>query len=230
MTPPCPRFNKKQVISVQDNSCDDEGSSRSKELEFSLHQVFDNINQILKQIPDLIPKSCILDSSNIEDNNLSELPQTEIGKVLKKQIECNEQVLTEQESEKVANPGKRKVTDEDTGASMLKLKHDKQHKEIVQLRRQNEHLNHINDQLVKADTMLKEDLQEVNQNFAELIQVSEEAVKRRKLVQEEKDKLMKDKEELTANLHGMKKDIRSLQAKSSALYGLATLAEVTRRI
>ena len=80
-----PRFNKKRVISVQDSSSDDEGSSRSKELEFSLHQVFDNINQRLKQIPDLIPKICVLDSSHIEDNNLSELPQTEIGKVLKKQ-------------------------------------------------------------------------------------------------------------------------------------------------
>ena len=67
---------------------------------------------------------------------------------------------------------------------MLKLKQDKQHKEIEHLRRKNEHLNHINDQLVESNTMLKVDLQEVNQNFAELIQVSEEAVKRRKLVQE----------------------------------------------
>ena len=79
-----PRFNKKKVISVQDSSSDDEGSSRYKELEFSLHQVFDNINQSLKRIPDLIPKICILDSSNIEYNNLSKLSQTKIGKVLKK--------------------------------------------------------------------------------------------------------------------------------------------------
>ena len=78
--------------------------------------------------------------------------------------------------------------------------------------------------------MLKEDLQEVNQNFAELVQVSEEAVKRRKLVQEKKDQLMKDKEELTTKMRGMKKDIRRLQAKSSALNRLATLAEATRRI
>ena len=78
--------------------------------------------------------------------------------------------------------------------------------------------------------MLKEDMQEVNQNFAELIQMSEEAVKRRKLAQEERDKLLKDKEELTANLCGMKKDIRRLQAKSRVLDGLATLAEAARRI
>ena len=98
------------------------------------------------------------------------------------------------------------------------------------MRRQNEHLNHINDQLVESNTMLKEDLQEVNLNFVELIQVSEEAVKRRKLAQEERDQLLKEKEELTSNLCGIKKDIRRLQAKSRALDGLATLAEAARRI
>ena len=138
--------------------------------------------------------------------------------------------MIEQESEKVANLGKRKVTDEDTGGSMMKLKQDKKHREIEQLRRQNEHLNKINDQLVKANTIIKEDLQEVNQNFIELIQVSKEAMKRRRLVQEEKDQLMKDKEELIVKIHGMHKDIKRLQAKSCALDGLATLAEAARRI
>ena len=113
---------------------------------------------------------------------------------------------------------------------MILLKHSKEYREIEQLRRQNEHLNQINDQLVRENTMLKEDLQEVNQNFAELIQVSEDSMKRRKLVQEEKDQLMKDKEEMTIKLCGMKKDIKRLQAKSCALDGLATLAEVARRI
>ena len=78
--------------------------------------------------------------------------------------------------------------------------------------------------------MLKEYLQEVNQNFAKLIQVSEEVVKRRKLVQEEKDQLMKDKEVLTIKLRGMKKDIRRLQAKSCVLDGPATLVEAAKRV
>ena len=78
--------------------------------------------------------------------------------------------------------------------------------------------------------MLKEYLQEVNQNFTKIIQVLEEAIKRRKLVQEEKDQLMKDKEELAVKLCDMKKDIRRLQEKSCALDGLDTLAEATRRI
>ena len=49
-------------------------------------------------------------------------------------------------------------------------------------------------------------------------------------MQEEKDQLMKDKEELTVKLHAMKKDVRRLQVNSCALDGLATLAEATRRI
>ena len=113
---------------------------------------------------------------------------------------------------------------------MIQLKQSKEYREIEQLRKQNGHLIQINDQLIRANTMLKEDLQEVNQNFVELIQVSKEAVKRRKLVQEEKDHLMKDKKDLTVKLHGMKKDIRKLQAKSCALDGIATLAEAARRI
>ena len=50
------------------------------------------------------------------------------------------------------------------------------------------------------------------------------------MAQEEKDQLLKDKEELTANLHCMKKEIRRFQAKSRALDGLATLAEAAKRI
>ena len=67
----------------QDRSGNDEESNRSKELELALHQVFDNISQSLRQIPDLAPKSCIYNSSDIEDNNLSKLPKTKVGKILK---------------------------------------------------------------------------------------------------------------------------------------------------
>ena len=90
-----------------------------------MYQVFDNINQNLRQIPDLAPKSCIYNSSDIEDDNLSKLPETEVGKTLEKQGKCNEQVLTEQEKERVANLRKRKVTYEDIGGSMLQLKQGK---------------------------------------------------------------------------------------------------------
>ena len=70
----------------------------------------------------------------------------------------------------------------------------------------------------------------MNQNFAELIQVSEEVVKRRRLVQEEKNQLVKDKEEMEIKLHFMQKDINRLQANSWALDGLSTLVEAARKI
>ena len=109
-----PRFNKKKVISVQDSSSDDEERNKSTELELSLHQVFDNINRSLRQIPDLAPKSCIYNSSHIEDDNPSKLPKAEVGKIPERQAECNEKFLTEQDREKVANLNKRKAIDEDT--------------------------------------------------------------------------------------------------------------------
>ena len=45
---------------------------------------------------------------------------------------------------------------------MIQLKEGKEYKEIEELKKQNEHLSQINDQLVKAKKMLKEYLQEVN--------------------------------------------------------------------
>ena len=44
--------------------------------------------------------------------------------------------------------------------------------------------------------MLKQDLHEVNKNYAELIQVAEEEVKRKKVMQEQNVQVEKDKEEL----------------------------------
>ena len=113
------------MISVQDSSSDDEESNRSKELELALHQVFDNINQSLRQILDLAPKSSIYNSNNIEDDNPSKHPEAEVGKIKKRQAECSEQVLTKQDREKVANINKRNVTNEDTRGSMIQLKHGK---------------------------------------------------------------------------------------------------------
>ena len=62
-----PRFNKMWVISVQDSSSEDEENNKSKELESVMYQVFNNINQSLRKIPDLLPKSCIY--NDMEEDN-----------------------------------------------------------------------------------------------------------------------------------------------------------------
>ena len=46
---------------------------------------------------------------------------------------------------------------------------------------QNIHLNQLNDQLVNANRMIRQDPEEINSNYAELVQVAKEAVKRRKI-------------------------------------------------
>ena len=50
----------------------------------------------------------------------------------------------------------------------------KHNKEIYQFKLQNEHVNQINDSLMQANKMLKQDLQEINKNYSELVQVEEE--------------------------------------------------------
>ena len=83
---------------------------------------------------------------------------------------------------------------------------------------------------MKENKMLKQDLQEVNKNYGELIQVAKEAIKRRKVIQEHNIQLEKDKEKLEQKLKHMQKEMNSLRRKSQALDGLANLAEATRRL
>ena len=74
-----------------------------------MHQVFDNINQSLRQIPDLAPKGCIYNSSDMEEDNPSLFPEAEIGDTSEKQARYNEQVLSQQEDEIVAKLNKKKI-------------------------------------------------------------------------------------------------------------------------
>ena len=62
------------------------------------------------------------------------------------------------------------------------------------------------------------------------MQAVEEAVKRRKVVQEHNVKLVKDKEELKKRPSQMQKEFNRLQRNAHALDGLATLAEEARRL
>ena len=76
--------------------------------------------------------------------------------------------------------------------------------------------------------MLKHDVQEVNKCYVELIQVAQEAVKRRKIMQEQNVPLEKDKDELEQKLKHMQKELNRLQRKAHVLDGLASLDEAAR--
>ena len=122
------------------------------------------------------------------------------------------------------------MEDEESEDEIKEFKQEKYRKEIDHFKIQNEHISKINDGLMKANKMLKQDLQEVNNNYAEFIQVVEEAFKRRKVMQEQNVQLEKDKEELKQKLNHMQKELNRLQRNSHALDGLSTLAEANMRL
>ena len=95
--------------------------------------------------------------------------------------------------------------DEDSNVVMTQFERDKKKRKIDQFKIQNEHINQINDSLMQANRMLKQDLQEVNKNYSQLVQVEEEEMKRRKMMQEHNIRLAKDKEELEKKLSQVQK-------------------------
>ena len=56
---------------------------------------------------------------------------------------------------------------------MKEFEHDKDKREIDHFIIQNDNINQINDGLMKENRLLKQDLQEVNKNYSELIEVAE---------------------------------------------------------
>ena len=57
----------------------------------------------------------------------------------------------------------------------------------------NSHLNHFNDQFVQPNQRMREDLEEINTNYVELVQVTKEVVERSKLVHEKNEEISKHK-------------------------------------
>ena len=60
--------------------------------------------------------------------------------------------------------------------------------------------------------------------------MAEEAIKRRKISQEQKNQLIREKKEIEERLTQFQKKYNQLQKKAHALDGLAMLAEATRRL
>ena len=69
-------------------------------------------------------------------------------------------------------------------------------KDLHHYKGQNTHLNKLNDQCMSENHIIRKDIEEINVNYAELVQVAEEAVKRRKISQETNDRLLKKNQEL----------------------------------
>ena len=96
-------------------------------------------------------------------------------------------------------------------------------------------MQETNDGLVMANRILREDFDEVNSHYQELIAVSREALKRKRntegqftmLKQTIKD-LQQQNEELTRKIADMEADQLKARRKAQALEGIALLAKASK--
>ena len=98
-----------------------------------------------------------------------------------------------------------------------------------------DYMQEVNDGLILANKRLREDLQEVNEHYQDLIAVSKEALKRKRsidvqcteLKQTVRD-LQQQNEELTRRVADMEHEQKRTMKKSQALDGIALLAEAAK--
>ena len=98
-----------------------------------------------------------------------------------------------------------------------------------------DYLEDTNGGLILANKRLREDLQEVNEHYQELIAVSKEALKRKRstdvqcteLKQTVRD-LQQQNEELTRRVADMQDEQKRARKKAQALDGIALLAEAAK--
>ena len=98
-----------------------------------------------------------------------------------------------------------------------------------------DYMQETNDGLILANKRLREDLQEVNEYYQELIAISKEALKRKRstylqcteLKQTVRD-LQQQNEELTRRVADMEDEQKRARKKAQALDGIALLAEATK--
>ena len=98
-----------------------------------------------------------------------------------------------------------------------------------------EYMHETNDGLVTANRRLREDLEEVNSHYQELIAISKEALKRKRQTENQFTEFMQTIQELTQQNEELTKKVTDLEAdhlkarrKAQALEGIALLAEATK--
>ena len=98
-----------------------------------------------------------------------------------------------------------------------------------------DYMQEVNDGMILANRILREDLQEFNEHYQELTAVSKEALKRKRTTDlhcaELKltvEILHKQNEELIRILEGMEDEQKRAKKKAQALDGIALLAEAAK--
>ena len=110
-------------------------------------------------------------------------------------------------------------------------------KDLKQHKPQIHFLNESNDRLVTTNKILREDLEDINAHYQELIAVSKEALKRKREIENQVENLTKQIQDLNKKNKVLSSRVKSLETeqarykkKSRALEGIAMLAEATKQL
>ena len=117
----------------------------------------------------------------------------------------------------------------------IDLENENLQRSIKQYKYQIEFLHETNEGLVVANKILREDLEEVNSHYQELIAVSKEALKRKWKTKSLCAELKQNVQEITQQNQELSKRVKDLEAeqqrtrrKTRALEGIALLAEAAK--
>ena len=106
---------------------------------------------------------------------------------------------------------------------------------IKKYKHQIEYMHETNDGLVTTNMRLREDLEEVNSHYQELIAVSREAFKRKRKTKNQFtelkqtiQELQQQNKELTRRVADLETNQLKVRRKAQALEGIALLAEATK--
>ena len=103
-------------------------------------------------------------------------------------------------------------------------------KSLQYYKAQNGYLNDSNDQLMLENRRLREDMEETNTSYQELITSSKEVLRRKKLSWQKNEELISQNKEIQGKIQTMDAEYSRLQKRSWALNGLKMLVEAARKI
>jgi len=122
-----------------------------------------------------------------------------------------------------------------TGSKAFDSKKKNLQRAIKQYKHQIEYMQETNDGLITANKRLREDLEEVNDHYQELIAVSKEALKRKRStdlqcveLKQTIRNLQQQNKELTRRMTEMEDEQQKARKKAQALDGIALLAEAAK--
>ena len=95
---------------------------------------------------------------------------------------------------------------------------------------QNRYLNYSSENLMTANRRLREDLEEIDANYQELITVSKEFLRRKRDTEQQNEELISINKELQDQIRSTEAEHFQLQKISQALDGLMILVEATRKL